>query len=373
MEEEKQKFLSQFLNYEILENRFYKTIDKNNITKYHYIITNPTIAEKIEEIGNDISICDNFILWDEKFKSKNFTIFTYKKEIITIVNKIKSYCEELKNNKIILNETIIVFNQEKMCRNIMSQLYDIMINLENKKDLLWFSLYNLNTIAIEEEKKNNKNKLSSMLFDDSKLIVKLNPIEYITTNLKFFSSGTLITQSPKKQDILRNWKYNQKILFEFAVISRFILTWEIRKHDVITIPCVFSNECQEFLKKCYLDKIKFQNLRELDFLNMTIEFQNFHFSKINQINVSSFISSIIINESPHFLNKINSSNISLDNPGYSILKLSSFCIKPGENENEINKDKQINDYMEKEEELEEKEALNFLSIEHIYSYPISKK
>ena len=106
---------------------------------------------------------------------------------------------------------------------------------------------------------------------------------------------------------------------------------------------------------------------------MTIEFQNFHFSKINQINVSSFISSIIINESPHFLNKINSSNISLDNPGYSILKLSSFCIKPGENENEINKDKQINDYMEKEEELEEKEALNFLSVEHIYSYPISKK
>ena len=45
---EKEKFLKQFKEYEIIENRLYKTIDKNNEVQYHYFITEPEMAQKIE-------------------------------------------------------------------------------------------------------------------------------------------------------------------------------------------------------------------------------------------------------------------------------------------------------------------------------------
>ena len=134
------------------------------------------------------SIHDYFLFWDDIYKStsEKLTVFTYKEKIVSLVNKINSYCEQLKNNKSIIYENNIVIYQEKMCRNIISQLYDIIINLDRKKELMSFSLYNLNVIVIEGKNKSFIDLKSSKLLDESigetNLKIKLNPIEYITTN-----------------------------------------------------------------------------------------------------------------------------------------------------------------------------------------------
>ncbi len=380
---EKEEFLKQFTEYEIIENRLYKTIDKNNEVLYHYFITDPEIAKNIEKLKDekdDSTIHDYFLFWDDIYKSKNekLTVFTYKEKIVSLANKINSYCEQLKKNKSIIFENNIVIYQEKMCRNIISQLHDIIINLERKKkEFMWFSLYNLNVIVIEGQNKSFIDLKSSKLLDENidqtNLKIKLNPIEYISTNYFYFVSGTSITQAPKKQMFKVN-EYNKRILFEFAVIARFILTWEIRRYEIVTIPSVFSEECQEFLKKCYLGLVKFKKLRELDFLNYEKNFDNFHYKNKNlQLGESSFLSSIMMFDNNNFLDNINSkSNISLINHGYTVLKLNSFCIKPEDEEIFVNK-KQIDDFLNKEEEKMEEETLNYLSIQPIYSYPMSKK
>ena len=380
---EKEEFLKQFTEYEIIENRLYKTIDKNNEVLYHYFITDPEIAKNIEKLKDekdDSTIHDYFLFWDDIYKSKNekLTVFTYKEKIVSLANKINSYCEQLKNNKSIIYENNIVIYQEKMCRNIISQLHDIIINLERKKkEFMWFSLYNLNVIVIEGQNKSFIDLTSSKLLDENidqtNLKIKLNPIEYISTNYFYFVSGTSITQAPKKQMFKVN-EYNKRILFEFAVIARFILTWEIRRYEIVTIPSVFSEECQDFLRKCYLNLVKYKKLRELDFLNLEKSFDSFHYkNKDLQLGESSFLSSIMMIDNNNFLDNINSkSNISLINHGYTVLKLNSFCIKPEDEEIFVNK-KQIDDFLNKEEEKMEEETLNYLSIQPIYSYPMSKK
>ena len=376
---EKEKFLKQFKEYEIIENRLYKTIDKNNEIKYHYFITEPEMAQKIELLKTDTTIYDYFLFWEDIYKSENnkLTVFTYKEKIISLANKINSYYEQLKNNKSVIYENNIVIYQEKMCRNIISQLYDIIINLDRKKELMSFSLYNLNVIVIEGKNKSFIDLKSSKLLDESigetNLKIKLNPIEYITTNYFYFTSGTSITQAPKKQ-LFQRTEFNKRILFEFAIIARFILTWEIRRYEIVTIPSVFSEECQEFLKKCYLGLVKFKKLRELDFLNYEKNFDNFHYKNKNlQLGESSFLSSIMMIDNNNFLDNINSkSNISLVNHGYSVLKLNSFCIKP-DDDNNFEYEKQIDEFLNKENEKMEEETMKYLSIQPIYSYPISKK
>ena len=376
---EKEKFLKQFKEYEIIENRLYKTIDKNNEIKYHYFITEPEMAQKIELLKTDTTIYDYFLFWEDIYKSENnkLTVFTYKEKIISLANKINSYYEQLKNNKSVIYENNIVIYQEKMCRNIISQLYDIIINLDRKKELMSFSLYNLNVIVIEGKNKSFIDLKSSKLLDESigetNLKIKLNPIEYITTNYFYFTSGTSITQAPKKQ-LFQRTEFNKRILFEFAIIARFILTWEIRRYEIVTIPSVFSEECQDFLRKCYLNLVKFKKLKELDFLNFEKSIDNFHYKNKNlQLGESSFLSSIMMFDNNNFLDNINSkSNISLINHGYTVLKLNSFCIKPEDEEIFVNK-KQIDDFLNKEEEKMEEETLNYLSIQPIYSYPMSKK
>ena len=378
---EKEEFLNKFTKYEIIDNRLYKTIDKNDEVQYHYFITIPKMAQKIEQLKDDLTIHDNFLFWDDIYKStsEKLTVFTYKEKIVSLVNKINSYCEQLKNNKSIIYENNIVIYQEKMCRNIISQLYDIIMNLEKKeKKLLWYSLYNLNVIVIEEGE--NKNfidlKNSKLLYEsinETNLKIKLNPIEYISTNYFFSISGTSITQAPKKQ-LVKFYEYNRTILFEFAVIARFILTWEIRRYEIITIPSVFSEECQEFLRKCYLNLVKYKKLRELDFLNLEKSFDSFHYkNKDLQLGESSILSSIMMYDNNNFLDNINSkSNITLVNNGYTILKLNSFCIKPEDEDNFLNNN-QIDEFLNKEEERMEEETLKYLSIQPIYSYPMSKK
>ena len=376
---EKEKFLKQFKEYEIIENRLYKTIDKNNEIKYHYFITEPEMAQKIELLKTDTTIYDYFLFWEDIYKSENnkLTVFTYKEKIISLANKINSYYEQLKNNKSVIYENNIVIYQEKMCRNIISQLYDIIINLDRKKELMSFSLYNLNVIVIEGKNKSFIDLKSSKLLDESigetNLKIKLNPIEYITTNYFYFTSGTSITQAPKKQ-LFQRTEFNKRILFEFAIIARFILTWEIRRYEIVTIPSVFSEECQDFLRKCYLNLVKFKKLKELDFLNFEKSIDNFHYKNKNlQLGESSFLSSIMMIDNNNFLDNINSkSNISLVNHGYSVLKLNSFCIKP-DDDNNFEYEKQIDEFLNKEEERMEEETLKYLSIQPIYSYPISKK
>ena len=376
---EKEKFLKQFKEYEIIENRLYKTIDKNNEIKYHYFITEPEMAQKIELLKTDTTIYDYFLFWEDIYKSENnkLTVFTYKEKIISLANKINSYYEQLKNNKSVIYENNIVIYQEKMCRNIISQLYDIIINLDRKKELMSFSLYNLNVIVIEGKNKSFIDLKSSKLLDESigetNLKIKLNPIEYITTNYFYFTSGTSITQAPKKQ-LFQRTEFNKRILFEFAIIARFILTWEIRRYEIVTIPSVFSEECQDFLRKCYLNLVKFKKLKELDFLNFEKSIDNFHYKNKNlQLGESSFLSSIMMIDNNNFLDNINSkSNISLVNHGYSVLKLNSFCIKP-DDDNNLEYEKQIDEFLNKENEKMEEETMKYLSIQPIYSYPISKK
>jgi hypothetical protein len=376
---EKEKFLKQFKEYEIIENRLYKTIDKNNEIKYHYFITEPEMAQKIELLKTDTTIYDYFLFWEDIYKSENnkLTVFTYKEKIISLANKINSYYEQLKNNKSVIYENNIVIYQEKMCRNIISQLYDIIINLDRKKELMSFSLYNLNVIVIEGKNKSFIDLKSSKLLDESigetNLKIKLNPIEYITTNYFYFTSGTSITQAPKKQ-LFQRTEFNKRILFEFAIIARFILTWEIRRYEIVTIPSVFSEECQDFLRKCYLNLVKFKKLKELDFLNFEKSIDNFHYKNKNlQLGESSFLSSIMMIDNNNFLDNINSkSNITLVNNGYTILKLNSFCIKPEDEDNFLNNN-QIDEFLNKEEERMEEETLKYLSIQPIYSYPMSKK
>jgi len=376
---EKEKFLKQFKEYEIIENRLYKTIDKNNEIKYHYFITEPEMAQKIELLKTDTTIYDYFLFWEDIYKSENnkLTVFTYKEKIISLANKINSYYEQLKNNKSVIYENNIVIYQEKMCRNIISQLYDIIINLDRKKELMSFSLYNLNVIVIEGKNKSFIDLKSSKLLDESigetNLKIKLNPIEYITTNYFYFTSGTSITQAPKKQ-LFQRTEFNKRILFEFAIIARFILTWEIRRYEIVTIPSVFSEECQDFLRKCYLNLVKFKKLKELDFLNFEKSIDNFHYKNKNlQLGESSFLSSIMMIDNNNFLDNINSkSNISLVNHGYSVLKLNSFCIKP-DDDNNFEYEKQIEEFLNKENEKMEEETMKYLSIQPIYSYPISKK
>lgn len=376
---EKEKFLKQFKEYEIIENRLYKTIDKNNEIKYHYFITEPEMAQKIELLKTDTTIYDYFLFWEDIYKSENnkLTVFTYKEKIISLANKINSYYEQLKNNKSVIYENNIVIYQEKMCRNIISQLYDIIINLDRKKELMSFSLYNLNVIVIEGKNKSFIDLKSSKLLDESigetNLKIKLNPIEYITTNYFYFTSGTSITQAPKKQ-LFQRTEFNKRILFEFAIIARFILTWEIRRYEIVTIPSVFSEECQDFLRKCYLNLVKFKKLKELDFLNFEKSIDNFHYKNKNlQLGESSFLSSIMMIDNNNFLDNINSkSNISLVNHGYSVLKLNSFCIKP-DDDNNFEYEKQIDEFLNKENEKMEEETMKYLSIQPIYSYPISKK
>ena len=375
----KEKFLKQFKEYEIIENRLYKTIDKNNEIKYHYFITEPEMAQKIELLKTDTTIYDYFLFWEDIYKSENnkLTVFTYKEKIISLANKINSYYEQLKNNKSVIYENNIVIYQEKMCRNIISQLYDIIINLDRKKELMSFSLYNLNVIVIEGKNKSFIDLKSSKLLDESigetNLKIKLNPIEYITTNYFYFTSGTSITQAPKKQ-LFQRTEFNKRILFEFAIIARFILTWEIRRYEIVTIPSVFSEECQDFLRKCYLNLVKFKKLKELDFLNFEKSIDNFHYKNKNlQLGESSFLSSIMMIDNNNFLDNINSkSNISLVNHGYSVLKLNSFCIKP-DDDNNFEYEKQIDEFLNKENEKMEEETMKYLSIQPIYSYPISKK
>ena len=240
-----------------------------------------------------------------------------------------------------------------------------------------FSLYNLNVIVIEGKNKSFIDLKSSKLLDESigetNLKIKLNPIEYISTNYFYFTSGTSITQAPKKQ-LFQRTEFNKRILFEFAIIARFILTWEIRRYEIVTIPSVFSEECQDFLRKCYLNLVKFKKLRELDFLNFEKSFDNFHYKNKNlQLGESSFLSSIMMIDNNNFLDNINSkSNISLVNHGYSVLKLNSFCIKPEDEDNFLNNN-QIDEFLNKEEERMEEETLKYLSIQPIYSYPMSKK
>lgn len=376
---EKEKFLKQFKEYEIIENRLYKTIDKNNEIKYHYFITEPEMAQKIELLKTDTTIYDYFLFWEDIYKSENnkLTVFTYKEKIISLANKINSYYEQLKNNKSVIYENNIVIYQEKMCRNIISQLYDIIINLDRKKELMSFSLYNLNVIVIEGKNKSFIDLKSSKLLDESigetNLKIKLNPIEYITTNYFYFTSGTSITQAPKKQ-LFQRTEFNKRILFEFAIIARFILTWEIRRYEIVTIPSVFSEECQDFLRKCYLNLVKFKKLKELDFLNFEKSIDNFHYKNKNlQLGESSFLSSIMMIDNNNFLDNINSkSNISLINHGYTVLKLNSFCIKP-DDDNNFEYEKQIDEFLNKENEKMEEETMKYLSIQPIYSYPISKK
>ena len=376
---EKEKFLKQFKEYEIIENRLYKTIDKNNEIKYHYFITEPEMAQKIELLKTDTTIYDYFLFWEDIYKSENnkLTVFTYKEKIISLANKINSYYEQLKNNKSVIYENNIVIYQEKMCRNIISQLYDIIINLDRKKELMSFSLYNLNVIVIEGKNKSFIDLKSSKLLDESigetNLKIKLNPIEYITTNYFYFTSGTSITQAPKKQ-LFQRTEFNKRILFEFAIIARFILTWEIRRYEIVTIPSVFSEECQDFLRKCYLNLVKFKKLKELDFLNFEKSIDNFHYKNKNlQLGESSFLSSIMMIDNNNFLDNINSkSNISLVNHGYSVLKLNSFCIKP-DDDNNFEYEKQIDEFLNKENEKMEEETMKYLSIQPIYSYPMSKK
>ena len=111
---EKEEFLKQFTEYEIIENRLYKTIDKNNEILYHYFIIEPEIAKKIEELKYETTIHDYFLFWDDIYKSKNekLTVFTYKEKIVSLANKINSYCEQLKKNKSIIFENNIVIYQE---------------------------------------------------------------------------------------------------------------------------------------------------------------------------------------------------------------------------------------------------------------------